>query len=215
VIFKSNFNDSDDKEVIIMAKALIAVDLQNDFYEKGTLAVPNASKINGQVNKLLESDKYKVIIASQDWHPASHLSFASNHNQEPFTPYSDDQGLGPVLWPDHCVELTEGAKFNSEIKTKEFDYILRKGTAEEVDSYSAFQDNDGTDLGLAGLLKSLNIKEVDIVGLAFDYCVKYTALDSAKNGFKTNVILTGTRAVNPEQDQQTKVDLKEAGVNFK
>lgn len=198
-----------------MAKALIAVDLQNDFYEKGALAVPNASEINEQVNKLLESDKYKVIVASQDWHPASHLSFASNHQLEPFTPYSDEQGLGPVLWPDHCVELTKGAEFNSEIKTKEFDYILRKGTAEEVDSYSAFQDNDGTDLGLAGLLKSLKVKEVDIVGLAFDYCVKYTALDSAKNGFKTSVILAGTRAVDPEQDQQIKADLKEAGVNLK
>ncbi len=198
-----------------MAKALIAVDLQNDFYEEGALAVPNASEINEQVNKLLESEKYKLIVASQDWHPASHLSFASNHNQEPFTPYSDDQGLGPVLWPDHCVELTVGAEFNSAIKTKHFDYILRKGTAEEVDSYSAFQDNDGTDLGLAGLLKSLKIKEIDIVGLAFDYCVKYTALDSAKNGFKTNVILAGTRAVEPEQNDKTKADLKKAGVKLK
>jgi len=198
-----------------MARALIAVDLQNDFYEEGALAVPNASEINEKVNELLESDKYKVIVASQDWHPASHLSFASNHNQEPFSPYSDDQGLGPVLWPDHCVELTEGAEFNSEIKTKHFDYILRKGKAEAVDSYSAFQDNDGTDLGLAGLLRSLEIEEVDIVGLAFDYCVKYTALDSAKNGFETNVILAGTNAVNPDQVDQIKADLKDVGVKFK
>lgn len=198
-----------------MAKALLAVDLQNDFYEDGALAVPNASKINGKVNELLESDKYQLIVASQDWHPDSHLSFASNHDQEPFTPYSDQKGLGPVLWPDHCVQQTEGAEFNSEIKTVNFDYILRKGTAEEVDSYSAFQDNDGTDLGLAGLLKSLGIDEVDIVGLAFDYCVKYTAQDSAKNGFKTNIILAGTRAVNPEEVEELKKELKEAGVNLK
>jgi nicotinamidase/pyrazinamidase len=143
------------------------------------------------------------------------LSFASNHNQEPFTPYSDKEGLGPVLWPDHCVQLTEGAEFNSEIKTEYFDYIIRKGTESEVDSYSAFQDNDGSNLGLAGLLRSLEVEEVDIVGLAFDYCVKYTAQDSAKNGFKTNVILAGTRPVNPDDAEQTKSDLKAAGVNFK
>lgn len=198
-----------------MKKALIAVDLQNDFYEEGALAVPNASEINDQVNKLLESKNYKLIVASQDWHPASHLSFASNHNQKPYTPYSDSEGLGPVLWPDHCVQLTKGAEFNSKIKTKNFDYILRKGRVKDVDSYSAFKDNDGTDLGLAGLLKSLKIKEVDIVGLAFDYCVKYTAQDSVKNGFKTNIISAGTRAVDPEQTAELKKELKAAGVNFK
>lgn len=198
-----------------MAKALLAVDLQNDFYENGALAVPNASDINSKVNELLESDDYKVVVASQDWHPASHLSFASNHDQDPFTPFSDDQGLGPVLWPDHCVQETEGAEFNSEIKTVKFDYILRKGKDREVDSYSAFQDNDGSDLGLAGLLKSLGIDEVDIVGLAFDYCVKYTAQDSVKNDFKTNIILAGTKAVNPEDVEELKKDLNKAGVNLK
>ncbi|MFW5736684.1 MAG: bifunctional nicotinamidase/pyrazinamidase [Halanaerobium sp.] len=198
-----------------MAKALLAVDLQNDFYENGALAVADASEINTRVNELLESDEYKIIVASQDWHPGNHLSFASNHNQEPFTPYNDQQGLGPVLWPDHCVQQTEGAEFNSEIKTENFDYILRKGTDKEVDSYSAFQDNDGSDLGLAGLLKSLAVNEVDIVGLAFDYCVKYTAQDSAENGFKTTVILEGTRAVKPEDNEKTKEDLIKAGVNLK
>jgi nicotinamidase/pyrazinamidase len=201
--------------VIKMAKALLAVDLQNDFYENGALAVPNASDINSKVNELLESDDYKVVVASQDWHPASHLSFASNHDQDPFTPFSDDQGLGPVLWPDHCVQETEGAEFNSEIKTVKFDYILRKGKDREVDSYSAFQDNDGSDLGLAGLLKSLGIDEVDIVGLAFDYCVKYTAQNSVKNDFKTNIILAGTKAVNPEEVEELKKDLNKAGVNLK
>lgn len=197
-----------------MAKALIAVDLQNDFYEKGALAVPNASQINQKVNQLLVAKEYKVIVASQDWHPKTHLSFASNHNKKAFTPYSDDQGLGPVLWPDHCVQQTAGAEFNSEIKTENFDYILRKGTAAEVDSYSAFQDNDGSDLGLSGLLDSLGIEEVDIIGLAFDYCVKYTAQDSVQKGFKTNIILAATRAVNPEENDQTKKDLKTAGVNL-
>lgn len=197
-----------------MAKALLVVDVQNDFYEGGALAVPKASQINDKVNELLKSDQYKLTAASQDWHPESHLSFASAHNKQPFSEYSDKEGLGPVLWPDHCVQNTKGAEFNTSIDTEHFDYIIRKGRDKEVDSYSAFQDNDGSSLGLAGLLKSLDIDEVDIVGLAFDFCVKYTALDSAENGFKTNVILAGTRAVNPDQDEKTKEDLKNAGVNL-
>ena len=111
--------------------------------------------------------------------------------------------------------MSKGAKFHPEIKTEKFDYILRKGKDKKVDSYSAFQDNDGSDLGLKGLLKSLNVDEVDIVGLAFDYCVKYTAQDSAQNGFETNIILEGTRAVNPKQTAEIKEELKKAGVKFK
>lgn len=198
-----------------MTKALIAVDLQNDFYETGALGVEKAAEINQKINQLLESKEYKLIIASQDWHPAEHLSFASNHNKEAYSPYSDQQGLGPLLWPDHCVQKSKGAEFHSEIKAEYFDYILRKGTETEVDSYSAFYDNDGSDLGLNALLKGLKIKEVDIVGLAFDYCVKFTALDSAENNFKTNVILDAVRAVSPEKNEETKNELKKAGVNLK
>lgn len=198
-----------------MAKALIAVDLQNDFYEKGALGVADSSKINKKVNELLNSKKYKVVVASQDWHPAEHLSFASNHNKKAYTPYSDKKGLGPVLWPDHCVQNTKGAEFNQEINTEKFDYIIRKGTAKKVDSYSAFYDNDGSDLGLAALLKTLNIDELDIVGLAFDYCVKYTAIDAAKNDFKTNIILEAAKAVDPQNNEKLKNELKAAGVNLK
>lgn len=197
-----------------MAKALIAVDLQNDFYENGALGVAEASKINSKVNQLLESDDYKLIVASQDWHPVEHLSFAANHNKDPYTEYNNQKGLGPVLWPVHCVQKTRGAEFNSEIKTENFDYVLRKGTDIRVDSYSAFYDNDGTDLGLSGLLSSLSIDEIDIVGLAFDYCVKYTALDSAKNNFKTNIIIKATKAVSPENNQKTKAELEAVGVNL-
>lgn len=198
-----------------MNKALIVVDLQNDFYEKGALGVAEASMINKKVNQLLETDSYKLIVASQDWHPADHLSFASNHNQEAFSPYNEQEALGPLLWPDHCVQKTKGAEFNPAIKTEKFDYILRKGTKRKVDSYSAFYDNDHSNLGLAGLLKSLNIEELDIVGLAFDYCVKFTALDGVKNDFKTNIILEATKAVAPEDNSKVKKELKAAGVNFK
>ncbi|MGM0548133.1 MAG: bifunctional nicotinamidase/pyrazinamidase [Bacillota bacterium] len=198
-----------------MNKALIAVDLQNDFYENGNLGVKEASKINQTVNRYLAAKEYKLIVASQDWHPESHLSFAVNHNQKPYTPYNEQKGLGPLLWPKHCVQNSEGAEFQADIETKYFDYILRKGSLKKVDSYSAFYDNDGSDLGLAGLLKSLAVKEVDILGLAFDYCVKFTALDSIKNGFKTNIILKATKAVNKENVAEVKAELKEAGVNLK
>lgn len=197
-----------------MKKALLAVDLQNDFYEDGALAVPDASKINQKVNELLESEEYELIVASQDWHPKNHRSFASTHGEEAFTAYDKEEGLGPVLWPDHCVQQSKGAEFNSEIKTHKFDYILRKGTDADVDSYSAFQDNDGSDLGLAALLKSFAVEEVDICGLAYDVCVKYTALDSVKNGFKTNIIQAGSKAVNPDQIEECNQELKKAGVNL-
>ncbi|ADQ14729.1 bifunctional nicotinamidase/pyrazinamidase [Halanaerobium hydrogeniformans] len=197
-----------------MKKALLAVDLQNDFYEDGALAVPAASKINQKVNELLESEEYEIIVASQDWHPQNHRSFASVHGEKAFTPYDKEEGLGPVLWPDHCVQKSEGAEFNSEVKTHKFDYILRKGTDPEVDSYSAFQDNDGSDLGLAALLKSFGIEEVDICGLAYDVCVKYTALDSVKNAFKTNIIQAASAAVNPDEIEKCNQELKQAGVNL-
>ncbi|RCW51536.1 MULTISPECIES: bifunctional nicotinamidase/pyrazinamidase [unclassified Halanaerobium] len=198
-----------------MRKALLLVDLQNDFYENGNLAVSEASKINPAVNKLLSNNSYNIVIASQDWHPAGHRSFASTHNMEAFTPYEKEKGIGPVLWPDHCIQGTYGADFHPDIDSNKFDYILRKGTENDVDSYSAFQDNDGTDLGLNGLLKGLNIKEIDICGLAFDVCVKYTALDAVNNNFKTNIFLPAVKAVDKKNFNQHADDLKENGVNLK
>ena len=197
-----------------MNKALLLVDLQNDFYENGNLAVSKASEINPAVNKLLADNRYKVIIASQDWHPKAHRSFASTHNMKAFTTYEEEKGIGPVLWPAHCVQGTHGADFHPDINSNKFDYILRKGTENDIDSYSAFQDNDGTDLGLNGLLKGLNIKEIDICGLAFDVCVKYTALDSVKNNFKTNIFLPAVKAVDKENFDQHADDLKNNGVNL-
>lgn len=197
-----------------MAKALLLVDLQNDFYENGSLAVSGASDINPVINKLLTNNDYKVIIASQDWHPVGHRSFASTHNLEAFTTYEKEKGIGPVLWPDHCVQGSYGADFHEDVNTKKFDYILRKGSKVNVDSYSAFQDNDGTDLGLAGLLKGLNIKEIDICGLAFDVCVKYTAIDAVKNNFITNIILSATRAVDKDNFKEQADELKNYGVKL-
>lgn len=202
--------------VNLKVKALLVIDVQNDFYESGQLPIPEASLINQPINQLLNSMEYELIVASQDWHPADHLSFATNHqNKKSFVTYDNQPGIGPLLWPVHCVQKTQGAKFNPEINTEKFDYILRKGKLKTVDSYSAFADNDGSNLGLAGLLNSLKVDEIDICGLAFDYCVKYTALDGIKNNFKVNIIGNATKAVAPEQETQLKDELKKAGIIIK
>ncbi len=199
-----------------MSKALLVVDVQNDFYSGGALAVPEADKINPKINSLLVKDEYKKVIGTQDWHPKNHKSFASTHDKEPFSEY-EAEGIGPILWPDHCVQQTKGAKFNNEIYTKNFDLIIRKGYNPEIDSYSAFQENDGTSLGLAFYLKGLNIDEVDIVGLALDVCVKYTAEDALKNGFETNIILEGSKGIEQDSNKFKEIlnNMKEKGINIK
>ena len=127
------------------------------------------------------------------------------------------EGLGEVLWPDHCVQGTEGADFHQEIETDKFDLIIRKGQNSEVDSYSAFRDNDGTDLGLAAYLKGLDIKKILLVGLALDVCVFYTALDGIRAGFEVDLILEATKGVNAEEkDVENAIDkMKEKGVKVK
>jgi len=199
-----------------LSKALLVVDVQNDFYSGGALAVPEADKINPKINSLLVKDEYKKVIGTQDWHPKNHKSFASTHDKEPFSEY-EAEGIGPILWPDHCVQQTKGAKFNNEIYTKNFDLIIRKGYNPEIDSYSAFQENDGTSLGLAFYLKGLNIDEVDIVGLALDVCVKYTAEDALKNGFETNIILEGSKGIEQDSNKFKEIlnNMKEKGINIK
>ncbi len=198
-----------------MNKALLVVDVQNDFYPGGALAVPNADKINSKISSLMESGRYKTIVGTQDWHPKNHKSFASNHNMKPFTEFKAE-GLGPVLWPDHCVQGTEGAEFHSDINTERFNLILRKGYNYKIDSYSAFQENDGTELGLDSYLKGLGIKEVYIVGLALDVCVKYTAQDAVKNGFDTTIILPGSQTIEEEPDKLQAIidEMKEKGIKF-
>ena len=198
-----------------MNKALLVVDVQNDFYPGGALAVPNADKINSKINSLMESGRYKTIVGTQDWHPKNHRSFASNHNMKPFTEFKAE-GLGPVLWPDHCVQGTEGAEFHSDINTDRYNLILRKGYNYKIDSYSAFQENDGTELGLDSYLKGLGIEEVYIVGLALDVCVKFTAQDAVKNGFDTTIILSGSQAIEEEPDKLQEIidEMKGKGIKF-
>lgn len=200
-----------------MNKALLVVDVQNDFYETGALPVKNAGKINPVINKLMEDEGYKIILASQDWHPADHKSYALNQGKEPFSVFDNQKGIGPILWPVHCQQNTSGAQFHDDIHTEHFDYIIRKGTHPHVDSYSLFKENNGTDLGISSLLKGLNIYELDICGLALDYCVKYTIHDALKMGFKTNLILNATAGVEANEGdvERTLDEFRKLGVVFK
>lgn len=180
-----------------MKKALIIVDIQQDFCLNGSLAVKDGDNIVPVINKLTKSNKFDVVIFTKDWHPANHKSFASQHEGKKLFEVINLNGINQVLWPDHCIENTEGAEFHKDIDLNINNlYIFKKGMNSEVDSYSGFFENDHkTSTGLSEFLKEREITDIDIAGLAFDFCVSYTALDSAKLGFKTTVIMEGVRAI--------------------
>lgn len=199
-----------------MKKALIVVDVQNDFCEGGALEVPNASEVIPYINSLIESNIYDEIILTQDWHPANHKSFASN-NEKNIGDVIELNGIQQFMWPDHCVQGSHGAEFHKDLNTSKISHIVRKGTNPEIDSYSAFQDNNHfmqTDLD--NYLKEKNIELIEIVGLALDYCVKYTCLDAVSNGYITCLHFQGTKAVNvkPENGRDTIYQLLENGVSI-
>jgi nicotinamidase/pyrazinamidase len=175
-------------------EALIVIDVQNDFCPNGALAVAGGDEIINRINGLME--EFSTIVLTQDWHPANHSSFAANHpGADPFSlttmPY------GPqVLWPIHCVQGGAGAEFHPNLQTDAAQLIVRKGFRTEIDSYSAFFENDhSTPTGLDGYLRSRGITAVTLVGLATDYCVAYSALDAAGLGYKATVLEGACRAI--------------------
>jgi len=175
-------------------KALILVDIQNDFTPTGALPVPEGDQVVPVVNKLM--DKFELVVATQDWHPPDHKSFAVHHNKNPGEIIMLN-GIAQILWPVHCVQESTGAAFATGLNTKDIAKVFRKGLDRGVDSYSGFFDNDHkSDTGLGDYLKERGGDEVYITGLALDVCVKYTALDADSLGFKTKVVLDATRAVN-------------------
>jgi nicotinamidase/pyrazinamidase len=179
---------------VVTNKALIIVDVQNDFCPGGKLAVPNGDKIIPTINKL--SKKFEKVIATQDWHPEDHMSFAVNHPGKKEFEVFDYNGTKQVLWPVHCVSGTYGAEFHPDFNTENVGLILRKGSNPQIDSYSAFWENDKATLtGLEGYLKILGIKETYICGLALDYCVFYSAMDAKELGFETFVVIDGTKGI--------------------
>lgn len=196
-----------------ITKALIVVDIQKDFCQGGSLAVPDGDSIVPLVNSLMKD--FKLVIATQDFHPKNHKSFASNNQGKKVGELGELNGQVQVMWPDHCVQGTDGVMFHNKLERDLIPVIVQKGTNPEVDSYSGFFDNDKkSSTGLGEFLKKEGVKEVVVVGLALDYCVKATALDAKKLGFDTTVILEATKAVNlsPNDGEKAIFELKQAGV---
>ncbi|KAI9032827.1 isochorismatase hydrolase [Phycomyces nitens] len=201
--------------------ALILVDVQYDFLETGSLPVPKASEIIPVITKLIKlvKDNGGLIVATQDWHSADHISFASNHkDKSPFesiTIYHQGIAVDQVLWPAHCVQNTHGARIVDTIPTESIDHVIQKGTNPNVDSYSGFADNQYFEITpLAKTLYQNRVETVLVAGLAADYCVKMTCLDAIKFGFKTVLTKEATRAVVPHEFDSTMDSLKSKGVTI-
>lgn len=175
-------------------EALIVIDIQNDFCPGGALAVAGGDEIVAGVNALME--EFPLVVLTQDWHPANHSSFAVNHpGAKPFSVTEMPYGM-QVLWPAHCVQDTMGAAFHPKLDTERAQLVVRKGFRAEVDSYSAFFENDHeTPTGLEEALRARGVSKVTLVGLATDYCVNYTALDAARLGFSVAVRQDLCRAI--------------------
>ena len=193
---------------------LIIVDVQNDFCPGGSLPVKNGDKIIDAINKIQTNFQY--IVLTQDWHPEDHSSFStSNPDKEIFSTkkmYYGEQ----VIWPPHCIIGTKGADFHKNLITNKASFIIRKGYRKNIDSYSGFFENDRvTSTGLDGILKSLKIKRVFVVGLALDFCVQYTAIDSAKLGYSTYVLKDATLPVDlGDSVEQTIKNFKNNNIGF-
>ena len=197
-----------------MDQALVVIDVQKDFCPGGALAVAGGDEVVPLINQL--SRDFEHVVLTQDWHPAGHSSFASSHGgKRPFEmimmPYGEQ-----TLWPDHCVEGTEGAAFHPRLEWTKAELVLRKGFRKAIDSYSAFYENDHTTpTGLAGYLGERGISQITLVGLATDFCVAYSALDAARLGFKVTVRLDCCRAIDLGGSLQRMLNkMRDAGVKL-
>lgn len=175
-------------------KALILVDIQTDFLPGGALAVPSGDEVIPVANRLMP--EYELVVATQDWHPAGHRSFASQHDGHAVGEVISLGGVDQILWPDHCVQGSRGAKFANELNTAGLNHVVQKGTDPLIDSYSGFFDNDHKKAtGLGDYLRQQGVTTVDVMGLATDYCVKFTALDAVDLGFDVSLLVEGVRGV--------------------
>ena len=197
-----------------MKTALLVIDVQNDFCPAGALEVAGGNEIVPYINK--EMVKYDCVVLTQDWHPKGHSSFATSHEgKNPLElikmPYGDQ-----VLWPDHCVQGSKGAEFHPDLNIEQANAIIRKGSNPRIDSYSAFFENDRkTPTGLDGYFKSLEIENINLVGLATDFCVNYSAQDAANLGYKVSVLEKMCRAIDLNGSlAAAKSEMQNCGVEF-
>ncbi len=197
-----------------MKKALLVIDVQNDFCPAGALEVAGGNEIIPYINE--EMAKYECVVLTQDWHPKGHSSFATSHEgKNPLElikmPYGDQ-----VLWPDHCVQGSKGAEFHPDLNIEQANAIIRKGSNPFIDSYSAFFENDRkTPTGLNGYLKSLEIEKINLVGLATDFCVNYSAQDATNLGYKVSLLEKMCRAIDLNGSlAAAKSEMQNCGVEF-
>ena len=197
-----------------MKTALLVIDVQNDFCPAGALEVAGGNEIIPYINE--EMVKYDCVVLTQDWHPKGHSSFATSHEgKNPLElikmPYGDQ-----VLWPDHCVQGSKGAEFHPDLNIEQANAIIRKGSDPRIDSYSAFFENDRkTPTGLDGYFKSLEIENINLVGLATDFCVNYSAQDAANLGYKVSVLEKMCRAIDLNGSlAAAKSEMQNCGVEF-
>ena len=196
-------------------RALVVVDVQNDFLPPhGSLAVPGGQEIIPVINGLLEKQRWDLVVLTQDWHPADHVSFARNNpGAEVFQEIALPSGSRQVMWPSHCEQGSNGAEFSSELKRLPGDVVVRKGTNRLIDSYSGFFDNDHqSETDLRRVLQDAAISEVFVVGLALDYCVGWTALDAAAIGFQTTLIRDASRGISQESIEKILAQLAEHSI---
>lgn len=192
--------------------ALIIVDVQYDFLPGGALAIDKADEVIPVINRL--QVKFDLIVATQDWHPADHGSFAANHPGAQPGQFIKLAGVDQVLWPVHCVQGSRGAEFHEELRSDTWSRVFRKGTNPLVDSYSGFYDNNRMgDTGLASYLREKGVQRVYVAGLATDYCVKFTVMDALGEGFDTLLVEDACRGVNLSPDDSVKAvqEMQKAG----
>ncbi len=199
-----------------MRRALILVDLQHDFLPGGALAVPNGDAVLAPAVRQITSGDYDLVVATKDWHPPGHGSFASAHAGAEVGTLGELNGRPQVMWPDHCVQDSMGAELHPSIPMERVDAVFEKGTDPSVDSYSGFFDNGRVhDTGLAAYLRERGITDVTVLGLATDYCVKWTALDAHAEGFSVRVLTEASRGVDlvPGDVDKALEELSAAGVS--
>jgi nicotinamidase/pyrazinamidase len=196
-------------------RALLLIDIQNDFCPGGALAVPDGDAVVPVANDMAR--RFDLVVATQDWHPPEHVSFAANHPGKHSGDVIEVHGMPQNLWPPHCVQGSEGAEFRPDLDLSAVDEVCRKGEDPEIDSYSGFFDNARLrDTGLQGLLREAGVDTVYILGLATDYCVKFTALDAVDLGFRTYLIEDGCGGVDLEPGDAARAvdEMSEAGVHI-
>ncbi len=194
-------------------KTLVIVDIQNDFLKGGSLAVPEGEKIIKPINKIIK--QYDLVIATKDWHPKNHISFASNHSDKKIGDIINVNGVDQVLWPDHCIQNSYGSDFPEQLDISKLAKVIYKGSDANIDSYSGFFDNGHfRSTGLSDYLKSKYVYKIDYVGLATDYCLKYTAIDSVSEGFKTRVLINCIKGIEEKGCELALNEMKSKGVEL-